>query len=80
MRTFAGKVLAFAERFDNTVRTFSGRLAQLARAPARHAGGHRFKSRTAHVFALLTDDVNRAFFMPKSGISEVLNCKEVILL
>ncbi len=26
----------------------SGRLAQLARAPARHAGGHRFKSCIAH--------------------------------
>src|SRR5437870_8663606 len=25
-----------------------GRLAQLARAPARHAGGHRFKSCSAH--------------------------------
>src|SRR5262249_14368551 len=25
-----------------------GRLAQLARAPARHAGGHRFKSYSAH--------------------------------
>src|SRR5438045_5235187 len=26
-----------------------GRLAQLARAPARHAGGHRFKSCSAHL-------------------------------
>jgi hypothetical protein len=25
-----------------------GRLAQLVRAPARHAGGHRFESRVAH--------------------------------
>ena len=25
-----------------------GPLAQLARAPARHAGGHRFESRMAH--------------------------------
>ena len=27
-----------------------GRLAQLARAPARHAGGHRFESCNAHHF------------------------------
>ena len=27
-----------------------GRLAQLARAPARHAGGHRFKSCIAHLY------------------------------
>ena len=26
----------------------NGRLAQLVRVPARHAGGHRFKSRVAH--------------------------------
>ena len=55
----------------------SGRLAQLARAPARHAGGRWFKSNTAQCFALLTDDVNRAFFMPESGVFETLNCKEV---
>ncbi len=32
---------------------FKGRLAQLARAPALQAGGHRFKSRTAHLCNLL---------------------------
>ena len=37
-------------------------------------------SYTAHVFALLPEDDNGAFFMPKSGVFEVLNCKEVILL
>jgi len=37
-------------------------------------------SSTAHVFALLPEDDNGAFFMPKSGVFEVLNCKEVILL
>ncbi len=33
---------------------FIGRLAQLARAPARHAGGRWFKSSTAHFPALIT--------------------------
>src|SRR5271157_470752 len=37
---------------DNT----SGRLAQLARAPARHAGGQRFKSSIAHWDAGSDDD------------------------
>ena len=37
-------------------------------------------SSTAHVFALLPEDDNGAFFMPKSGVFEVFNCKEVILL
>lgn len=36
--------------FGDTALALKGRLAQLARAPARHAGGHRFKSRTAHFF------------------------------
>ena len=35
---------------------YKGRLAQLARAPARHAGGHRFKSCTAHYVSLCQRD------------------------
>ena len=31
-----------------TKRATQGRLAQLVRAPALHAGGHRFESCTAH--------------------------------
>jgi hypothetical protein len=29
---------------------FQGWLAQLVRAPARHAGGHKFESCTTHLF------------------------------
>ena len=38
---------------------FSGRLAQLARAPARQAGGHRFEPCIAHSYLVKTYDDKR---------------------
>src|SRR5271157_6604859 len=40
---------------QSSIRDFTpGRLAQLARAPARHAGGQRFKSSIAHSYWITT--------------------------
>src|SRR5438477_12381995 len=43
-----------------------GRLAQLARAPARHAGGHRFKSCSAHSTRVLVAEATYAY-LPAVG-------------
>ncbi len=44
-----------------------GRLAQLARAPALHAGSHRFESCIAHYHKLLRkNNLHGLFFFAKS--------------
>src|SRR5262245_21099740 len=46
-----------------------GRLAQLARAPARHAGGRRFKSCIAHSDSGLPADDNATLDASNSGFA-----------
>ena len=53
-------------------RAKNGRLAQLVRAPALHAGGQRFKSSTAH------HDLKIASNFPSTGdINEACGSKRV---
>jgi hypothetical protein len=47
---------------------YFGRLAQLVRAPARQAGGHRFEPRTAHFLNPLAIVVNGFFLLENSPL------------
>jgi len=46
-----------------------GGVAQLARAPALHAGGHRFESVRLHKSSL-----NAAFWIRKPDVTQVFSC------
>lgn len=54
------------------VRTF-GRLAQLVRAPARQAGGHRFESRSAHLKQPVDTVCQRVVFIDKGEVLRQAN-------